>query len=69
MTEKGGREKPPYLWFWFPEQRPKQFIIFLLEGPVWFNGRLKYALINEELHCFMDTFNSFLCLEMLEKKD
>lgn len=43
---KGGRKKLPCLWFWFPEQRLQQFIIFLQAGPVWFNGRIKYALIN-----------------------
>lgn len=44
---KGGREKLPCLWFWFPEQRPQQFIIFLQAGPVWFNSRIKHVVINE----------------------
>lgn len=65
---KGGREKFPCLWFWFPEQRLQQFIIFLQAGPVWFNGRIKYAVINEQLHSFMDRFNYIPCLELLEKR-
>lgn len=65
---KRGRKKLPCLWFWFPEQRLQQFIIFLQAGPVRFNGRIKYALINEQLYNFMDGFNSFPCLELLEKK-
>lgn len=44
---KGEREKLPCLWFWFPVQRPQQFIIFLQAGPVWFNSRIKHAVINE----------------------
>lgn len=44
---KGGREKLPCLWFCFPVQRSQQFIIFLQAGPVWFNSRIKHAVINE----------------------
>lgn len=44
---KGGREKLPCLWFWFPVQKPQQFIIFLQAGPVWFSSRIKHAVINE----------------------